>query len=100
MGDQRIDVDHAARHQLESSPRDAAGVRQGAEDVEVAADDGAQVDARQLAAGTRRASQYDTPTAAGQLNRLTRRFGRARELDDQVETILRWRDHQRVGATL
>src|SRR5919199_2089954 len=60
VGDQRPDVDRATGEQLQAPPRDAPRVGERAVDVEVAADDRAQVDARQLATRAGRPGQHDT----------------------------------------
>src|SRR5919204_1697088 len=77
-------VDGASRNQLQTPAGDAAWVGQRAIDVQVAANDGAQVDATQLTARAGRAGQHDPPAATGHLDRLPGSLGRAGELDDQV----------------
>ena len=57
VGDQRADVDCAARDQLQAAPRNAARIGQRAVDVQVAAHDRAEIDTRQFAPRPGRAGQ-------------------------------------------
>src|SRR5581483_8800520 len=70
--DQRLYVDRAAREEVEAASGDAFRVRQRTKDVEVSADDGAQVDAAQVAPGRGAPGEHDAPAAPRKLDCLPR----------------------------
>src|SRR2546430_15875174 len=72
MRDQAGDVDLAVSEQRESAAGHALGVRERAEDVEVAEHDGREVDAGELDAGPGRPTEDHAATAARETDRVAR----------------------------
>src|SRR5207245_4364421 len=82
--DEARDVDLLLGEEHEPSRGDTLRVREGAEDVEVAADDRGEIDPGELDARAGRAAEHDAAAAARHRDRLPCGLGGARELHHQV----------------
>src|SRR2546428_7640000 len=84
MRHQARDVDLAVGEQGERTAGNSLWVRERAEDVEVAAHDGREIDARKLDSGAGRPAENDAAPAARQSDRIACGLGRTGELHDEI----------------